>query len=226
MDPTSPIPEPPAPTPPAPSPPPWQPRQPHRPPRTFFIARRWFLRALGGIYLLAFASLLPQLDGLLGAHGLFPAARQLRLLAIHAGADAMLAVPSLLWLRPDTAFLHTLCVAGISCSVLLLLGGAPRFSALACWLLYLSIASVGGEFFSYQWDGLLLETGLMAVFLAPRGLLPSTPGPPPSSWAFIWIGRLILAKLLLGSALVKLVGGDMAWPGLTALQFHFETQPL
>lgn len=199
---------------------------PVRSPRQFYLSRWWFLRTLGVIYLIAFASLLPQLEGLLGAHGLLPAALRLRLLAVHAGTDVFFALPSLLWFHPDTAFLHTLCAAGISFSVMLLLGAAPRLSAAACWLLYLSIASVGGAFFSYQWDGLLLETGLLAIFLAPRGLMPRRPGPPPSSWAFVWLGRLILVKLLLGSGLVKLLSGDGSWPGLTALTFHFETQPL
>ena len=40
-----------------------------RPP-TYFWARRWFLRAIGLIYLIAFVSLWVQIDGLVGADGL------------------------------------------------------------------------------------------------------------------------------------------------------------
>ena len=87
-------------------------------PRTFFISRWWFLRALGLIYLLAFLSLAPQIDGLLGGDGLMPAARHLRFLRAHAGWEAVYAAPSLLWLRPDTTFLHALCGAGIGASFL------------------------------------------------------------------------------------------------------------
>ncbi|MCP5518405.1 MAG: lipase maturation factor family protein [Verrucomicrobiales bacterium] len=195
-------------------------------PRTFFISRWWFLRALGLIYLLAFLSLAPQIDGLLGGDGLLPAARHLRFLRAHAGWEAVYAAPSLLWLRPDTTFLHALCGAGIGASLLLLIGAAPRLAALLCWALYLSMVSVGGEFFAYQWDGLLLETGLVAVFLAPGGLWPGRYRGAPSAWTFVWLGRLVLVKLMLGSALGKLLGGDRTWPGLTALQHHFETQPL
>ncbi|PYL64751.1 MAG: hypothetical protein DMF25_05985, partial [Verrucomicrobia bacterium] len=42
-----------------------------RPP-TYFVARRWFLRALGLTYLIAFVSLWMQIDGLIGSNGVTP----------------------------------------------------------------------------------------------------------------------------------------------------------
>src|SRR5205823_7093728 len=39
---------------------------------TYFWARRWFLRALGAIYLIAFVSLRVQVDGLVGSNGISP----------------------------------------------------------------------------------------------------------------------------------------------------------
>ena len=42
-----------------------------RPP-TYFWARRWFLRTLGVIYLIAFVSLWVQVDGLVGSDGISP----------------------------------------------------------------------------------------------------------------------------------------------------------
>ena len=39
---------------------------------TYFWARRWFLRALGVIYLIAFVSLWVQVDGLVGSNGMSP----------------------------------------------------------------------------------------------------------------------------------------------------------
>src|SRR6202011_4653187 len=42
-----------------------------RPP-TYFAARRWFLRAVGLIFLIAFVSLSVQIDGLIGANGITP----------------------------------------------------------------------------------------------------------------------------------------------------------
>ena len=49
----------------------------------------------------------------------------------------------------------------------------------ALWGLYLSFITVGKEFFSFQWDALLLETGVAAILLAPRGLRPAYTDPPP-----------------------------------------------
>ena len=42
-----------------------------RPP-TYFAARRWFLRALGLVYLIAFVSFWVQVDGLVGVNGILP----------------------------------------------------------------------------------------------------------------------------------------------------------
>src|SRR3954447_26289052 len=39
---------------------------------TYFWARRWFLRALGVTYLIAFVSLWAQVDGLFGSNGMLP----------------------------------------------------------------------------------------------------------------------------------------------------------
>src|SRR2546427_7146907 len=41
---------------------------------------------------------------------------------------------------------------------------------LLLWLCYLSLAVVGQTFLWFQWDGLLLETGLLAVLYAPTQL--------------------------------------------------------
>ena len=38
------------------------------------------------------------------------------------------------------------------------------------WLFYLSFVVVGQVFLGYQWDSLLLETGLLAVLIAPWGV--------------------------------------------------------
>ena len=52
-----------------------------RPP-TYFAARRWFLRAVGLIFLIAFVSLWVQIDGLIGANGIIPVREFLP--AVHA----------------------------------------------------------------------------------------------------------------------------------------------
>ena len=58
-----------------------------RPP-TYFWARRWFLRMLGLIYLIAFVSLWVQVDGLVGSNGMSPVSRFLPTVRQQLGPDA------------------------------------------------------------------------------------------------------------------------------------------
>ena len=53
-----------------------------------------------------------------------------------------------------------------------------------------------------------------------RIFLPSRPA------LFTWMYRWLLFRLMLLSGVVKLLSGDDNWRGLTALDYHFETQPL
>ena len=67
---------------------------------------------------------------------------------------------------------------------------------------------------NFQWDYLLLEAGFLAI------LLPT--GSPIAVWLFRWL----LFRLRFFSGVSKLVSGDPAWAGFTALGSYFETQPL
>jgi hypothetical protein len=94
------------------------------------------------------------------------------------------------------------------------------------WLTYLSLSIVCRDFLGFQWDTLLLETGFLAIFLAPltrRERLRHLIDPPRAAvWLMLWL----LFRLMVGSGAVKLASGDAAWHDLTALAFHFETQPI
>src|SRR5204863_2803146 len=74
--------------------------------------------------------------------------------------------------------------------------------------------------------GLLLETGFLAIFLAPlmsRERLRELHNPPRVAvLLLLWL----LFRLMVGSGAVKLRSGDPTWHNLTALAFHFETQPI
>jgi hypothetical protein len=88
------------------------------------------------------------------------------------------------------------------------------------------LSSVSQIFLGYQWDALLLEAGLLAVFLsAPAWRLRFSPSRPPSETTrrlLLWL----LFRLIFSSGAVKLGSGDATWRSLTALRFHYETQPL
>src|SRR5262249_25896636 len=93
----------------------------------------------------------------------------------------------------------------------------------------------GQVFFSFQWDALLLETGFLSMFLAPWRLWPrelllwtrsSAPATTQVSRVGLFLLKLLLFKLMLMSGVVKLTSGDDSWWRLTALDYHYWSQPL
>ncbi len=193
---------------------------------------RWlFLRSVSLIYLLAFVSLWVQVDGLIGHEGILPADEYMTAAGRYfespsATGTRWHAMPTLCWISAGNAFLHTLCAAGVTASLLLLTGVAPALSALALWILYLSLCVVGRDFLSFQWDALLLETGFLCIFLAPFRLRARGRSDLPVPRVVLWLLRWLLFRLMFESGCVKLLSGDLSWQHLTALDFHYETQPL
>jgi lipase maturation factor 1 len=132
----------------------------------------------------------------------------------------------LCWFSASDGFLHFLCGAGAVLSLLLIFGIAPAPCLFLLWLIYLSLSVVCREFLSFQWDALLLETGFLAIFLSPLQLWPKRSETPGPSRIALWLLRWLLFRLMFESGLVKLASGDPTWRNLTALSFHYETQPL
>jgi len=185
-----------------------------------------FQRVLGMVFLIAFLSLWTQIIGLVGREGILPAEEALQSVREHYGPIRLWLVPTLAWANASDWALHAMCATGATLSLLLVLGVTPAASLFGSWALYLSLATVAREFCAFQWDALLLETGFLALFLAPLRWW-SRPGsdPLPSRLA-MWALRALLFRLVFSSAVVKLASGDPTWRDLTALQFHYETQCL
>ena len=196
-----------------------------RPP-TYFFARRWFLRALGVIYLIAFVSFWVQIDGLIGSNGITPVSEFLPAARDQLGTHAWSILPTLCWFNSSNAFLHFLCGSGVVFSLLLILGIAPVLSLIALFVFYLSLTIAGQTFLSFQWDILLLEAGFLSIFLAPPQLWPKRGREPPVSRAALFLLKLLLFKLMVMSGVVKLTSGDDCWFNLTALDYHYWSQPL
>jgi predicted DCC family thiol-disulfide oxidoreductase YuxK len=199
---------------------------------TYFLSRWIFLRALGAIYLIAFISLWAQIDGLLGHDGILPAGQFMSAAGQQCdlqgiGLDRFHLLPTLCWFNSSDGFLHCQCAAGVLLAGLLLAGIGPAPCLALLWLLYLSLVTVGRNFLGFQWDNLLLETGFLAIFFTPLQFVPRkfSAETPPSRIA-LWLLRLLLFKLMFSSGCVKLASGDPNWRKLTALTFHYQTQPL
>src|SRR5215510_12597561 len=215
-----------------------------RPP-TYFWARRWFLRMLGLVYLIAFVSLWAQVDGLVGSNGMSPVSQFLQVVRQQVGTDAFFLLPTLCWFDSSNAFLNFLCGAGIVVSLLLILGLAPALSLVMLFVFYLSLTIAGQAFLNFQWDVLLLETGFLSIFLAPWRLWPrelmwrqGSAAPrtrSPVSRPGLFLLKFLLFKLILMSGVVKVTSGDDSWgwlnhsfhwSALTALDYHYWSQPL
>lgn len=176
-------------------------------------ASGWFLRALGAIYLIAFVSFGIQADGLVGSEGILPLANYLRGMHAAMGARAFWYVPTVFWIHSSDLAVRIAWIAGAVISVVLMAGFYRRICLVVLLILYLSISTAGQDFWSFQWDILLTEAGFLAIFL------DASPG---RTWLFRWL----LFRLMFQSGLVKLLSGDPTWRDLTALSYHYETQPL
>ncbi len=202
--------------------------------RPSHLLTRWlFLRLLGVVYFFAFLSLSTQIAGLVGRHGISPAGTFLQAVQENIGAEGYRIFPTLAWLNSSDSGLEFLAGGGALLSWLVILGIAPGPVLLILWLFYLSLVSVGRDFMSFQWDILLLEAGFLSIFLAPwRFWAPYWGDPPkfstssPPSPTILWLLRWLLFRLTFSSGAVKLLSGDPTWRDLTALNFHYETQPL
>ena len=188
---------------------------------------RWlFLRLLGLVYLAAFISLWVQIDGLVGSRGILPAQDLFARAAAALGRERYWLLPTLYWLSPSDAMLHGLCAAGTVLALLLVVGIAPVLCLAGLWLAYLSLEVVGQDFLSFQWDILLVETGFLAIFAAPLDVWPRLRREAPPRRAIVWMLRWLLFRLMFSSGAVKLLSGDPTWRDLTALEYHYWTQPL
>jgi hypothetical protein len=172
-----------------------------------------FLRILAAIYFIAFTSVAVQVTGLIGEHGIAPLGRFLTAVSQNFGARGYGMLPTVFWFAHGDAMLQGVCVAGAVISIVLLLGYFERAALVCLYVLYLSLCTAGQEFLSFQWDFLLLETGFLAIFLGNSKLV-------------VYLFRWLVFRLTFLSGAVKLMSHDPTWRNLTAMSYHFWTQPL
>lgn len=181
------------------------------------LARLVLQRGMALLYLIAFLTVKNQCKPLLGERGLLPIPAFLARANFH---DA----PSLFHWRYSDRLLDLVAWTGIiisACAALGLTEAGPVWLSLGAWLLlyflYLSVVNVGQRFFGFGWESMLLEAGFFTAFLGPSHMQPSI--------IPVLILRWMLFRTELGAGLIKL-RGDRVWKDLTALFYHYETQPL
>jgi hypothetical protein len=170
--------------------------------------RSLLVRGLGAVHLVAFLSLWSQLDVLFGSRGLLPVSEWI-------DRAPFFRFPSIFHLCARDGMLHACAALGSVLSVLVLLGKGPRFLLPILWALSLSFTVAGSQFFSFQWDTLLLE----ATFFVWLAVL--RPGNVTTALLLF-----LVVKLHVESGLSKLLTGDATWRDLTAVATYYETAPL
>ncbi|HEY6656589.1 MAG TPA: lipase maturation factor family protein, partial [Methyloceanibacter sp.] len=185
----------------------------HEPPR-YDLLSFLFLRLLGLIYLAAFVSFAVQEQGLVGSHGILPLAEFVNNVAARFGPERFYLVPMVFWLNDSDAAIQAVCWAGAGLSLLLVVNVLPRLTLFLLFALYLSLTYAGQVFMNYQWEAFLLETGFAALLLS----VATTPG--------IFLLRWLMFRFMFMSGVVKLLSLDPSWWNLSALSYHFLTQPL
>jgi hypothetical protein len=189
------------------------------------VARFLIERGLAALYLVGFVVAWRQFPALCGDRGLEPAPRFL------AAVPRFLDAPTVFrWIGYSDRKLRVASVIGMAISGALVLG-VPQGSELMAglnlpvtllawfvlWALYSSIVNIGGSFYSFGWETLLLEAGFLAIFLGNAAIAP----PLLVLLAYRWLAF----RVEFGAGLIKL-RGDRCWRDLTCMDFHHETQPM
>jgi predicted DCC family thiol-disulfide oxidoreductase YuxK len=185
----------------------------HEPPR-YELVSFLFLRLFGLITLFAFVSFAVQAQGLIGSHGILPLSELVDALAPRLGPERFVLMPMVFWLNDSDLAVQTTCWAGAGLSLMLVFNLFPRLSLVLIYALYLSLLYAGQTFMNFQWDTFLLETAVVALVMSFR----------PASG--VWLARWLLFRFVFMSGAVKLISGDPNWRNLSALSYHFLTQPL
>ncbi|MFB6072426.1 MAG: lipase maturation factor family protein [Halobacterium sp.] len=178
-------------------------------------------RALAVVYLLAFLVAARQFRPLAGEDGILP-------LSEYRDRWSFRERPSLFYVAPTDRAVAAAAWTGVALAAVAVLGvpaWLPRPWAVpasvvlwaALWALYQSFVNAGQLFYGYGWESMLLETGFLAIFLGA--------GSAGAPVVVVWLLRWLLFRNMFGAGLIKLRGDD-CWRDLTAMDYHYETQPI
>ncbi|MFZ2528376.1 MAG: lipase maturation factor family protein [Rhodococcus sp. (in: high G+C Gram-positive bacteria)] len=179
--------------------------------------RMFFTRGLAALYLVAFLVAFNQFRALLGSEGLLPIPDFVRAVPFRRA-------PSIFHRHYTDRFFAAVAVTGAALAAATVLGftdllplPATMLVWFVLWALYLSIVNVGQVWYSFGWESLLLEAGVLAMFLGNAATAPP--------FVVLILLRWLLFRLEFGAGLIKM-RGDRCWRDLTCLYYHHETQPM
>lgn len=184
----------------------------------YSLALALFLRLLGFIYFVVYLPFIFQIKGLLGSKGILPLAQYLDGIREMLGSKkAYYSLPTLFWFNHSNKALLGAVWSALLFSILLMFNICSPLMLLLLYTLHLSILYAGQDFLSFGWEMFLLEITFNAFLLS----LTET----PNIMIFISLNLLLFRFHFQGGA-VKLQSGDVNWRNLSALAYHYQSQPL
>lgn len=186
-------------------------------PESYTYSISLMLHLLGAIYFFSFGAFIFQIKGLLGSKGILPVSQYLAFIKHRLKKNRYYYVPSLFWINDSDTMLLSIPSVGTILGLGLLLGGPPAILLPLLIILHLSILSVGQDFLGFGWEGFLLELSFNAFFLS----LSDYPN------LFLWISlNLLIFRFHFEAGTSKLESRDPNWRNLTAIKFHYQSQPI
>jgi lipase maturation factor 1 len=186
-------------------------------PKEYLIAAALLPRLIGALYIIVFGSLLFQMKGLFGKNGILPIDDYLQYVKQRLGKKSYFYFPTIFWINASDNMLLGTMAAGILFGILLAFNVYPPLLLLPLYILHLSIVSAGQDFLSFGWETFLLEITFNTIFLS----LTTEPN------VFIWLSlNMILFRFYFQGGVSKLRSRDVNWRNLTAVAYHYQTQPI
>ncbi|MBA3722987.1 MAG: lipase maturation factor family protein [Parachlamydiaceae bacterium] len=186
-------------------------------PDSYTIIISLFPRLIGVIYFFALSSLIFQIIGLIGKNGILPIKNFLNLYRSLSRFKKFQYLPTLFWINSSDKAILGLVIIGTALSICLIAGIYPSLILLLLYVIHLSIVTAGQDFLSFGWEGLLLEITAQAFFLS------LSPAPNLIMWISI---NFLLFRFHFLSGILKLQTRDPNWRNLTAIAYHYQTQPI
>ena len=181
------------------------------------------LRAIALIYVVAFWSLQREVLALCGSRGITPAGPVLARMRYDMGlATCLRRHPSLLWISCHDAVLLWLARAGMVFAACAAAGLASREMLAAAWIVYLSFDVAIGM--TFPWESMLLEAGLLAIFLPPLEPLPGVRMSASPHPLLMWLFHWLLFRVIFGFGKTKFTRDALADP--LYLRSFLVSQPL
>ena len=170
-------------------------------------------RSIAFLALLAWLSLALELKLILGPKGLYPIQESMRLVAESRQFSTF---PTHFWWDVTGETLWLGLGVGVLSSLLAMANRWARPALAVSAFFYLSYCTVGRDFFSFQWDSLMVELCFIGVLI---------PTAQPTRRAQ-WLPRLLLFKIMFFSGIAKWQSHLGDWQDGSAMSYYYETAPL